>query len=106
MGALSGTSISLPKMGGAGKLCVSPLKSGEGRFGPAGKSKLTEMMDVPMRMVGRASGIATWNLRMQGEGGKVRKYFQNKDGVREVAKGRTGRAECVDRYFEFLFVVD
>jgi hypothetical protein len=52
MGALRGTSISLPKMGGAGKLSVSPLKSGAGRFGQAGKSRLTEMMDdVPMEMV-------------------------------------------------------
>ena len=44
-GALSGMSILLPKMGSAGKLSVSPLKSGVGRFGPAGKSRLTEMMD-------------------------------------------------------------
>jgi hypothetical protein len=47
-GALSGTSISLPKMGAAGKLSISPLKSGAGRFGAG-----TVMMDVPMEMVGK-----------------------------------------------------
>jgi hypothetical protein len=81
-------------MGGAGKLSVSPLKSGAGRFG----SKLTEMMDVPMEMVGRETVVASWNLRMQGEDGEVRKRLLNKDGARELAKERSGRAECVDRY--------
>jgi hypothetical protein len=41
----------------------------------------------------------TWNLKMQGEGGEVRKRLLNKDGALELAKERTGRAECVDRYF-------
>lgn len=54
MGALSGMSISLPKMGGAGKLSVSSLKSGAGRFGVG-----TVMMDVPMEMVGWESVVAT-----------------------------------------------
>jgi hypothetical protein len=43
-------------MGGAGKLSVSPLKSGAGRFGVG-----TVMMDVLMEMVGRESIVASWN---------------------------------------------
>jgi len=80
-------------MGGARKLSISPLKNGAGIFW-AGKSKLTEMMDVPIEMVGRESVVASWNLRMQGEGGEVRKCLQNKDGARELVKERTGGAEC------------
>jgi hypothetical protein len=57
------------------------------------------MMDVPMEMVGQENVVATWNLRMQGEDGEVRKRLQNKEGARELAKERAGRAECVDRYF-------
>jgi hypothetical protein len=94
MGALSWTSISLPKMGGAGKLSVSPLNSGAARFGAG-----MEMMDVAMEMVGRETVVATWNLRMQGEDGEVRKRLQNKDSAQELGKERTGRAEHVDHYF-------
>ena len=60
MGALSGTSISLPKMGGAGKLGVSPAKGG---------AKLTEMMDVPMEMVGKENVVATWSFEGSRAGG-------------------------------------
>jgi hypothetical protein len=52
-------------------------------------------MDVPMEMVGWESVVA-WNLRMKREDGVARKPLQNKDGARELAKERTGRAECVD----------
>jgi hypothetical protein len=38
---------------------------------------------------------------MQEEDGEVRKCLLNKEGGRELAKERTGRAECVDRYFLF-----
>jgi hypothetical protein len=100
-GALSGTSISLPKMGAAGKLSVSPLKNGAGRFGAG-----TVMMDVPMEMVGKDSIVASWNLRMRGEDGEVRKCLLNKDGVRELGKERTGRAECVRSLFVVSFFVN
>jgi hypothetical protein len=46
MRALSWTSIMSRKMGGAGKLSVSPLKSGAARFGAG-----MVMMDVAMEMV-------------------------------------------------------
>jgi hypothetical protein len=67
-----------------------------------GRSKLTEMMDVPMEMVGRESVVATWNLRMQGDDGEVRKRLLNKDSARELAKERNGRAECVDGFQDCL----
>jgi hypothetical protein len=65
-------------MGGTRKLSLSPLKSGVGRYG-VGKSKLMEMMDVLMEMVGWESVVVTWNLGMQGGGGEVSKYLQNKE---------------------------
>ena len=101
MGALSGTSISLTKMGGAGNLSVSPLKSGAGRFGVG-----TVMMDVPIAMVGKDSIVASWNLRMRAEDGEVRRHLLNKDGARELEKERTGRAECVRLSFLVLFFVN
>ena len=58
-----------------------------------------------MEMVGRESVLATWNLRMQGGGGEVRKCLANKDGVREIAKERSGRAECVDCCFWFCLLL-
>ncbi|KAF8230716.1 hypothetical protein L208DRAFT_1378399 [Tricholoma matsutake] len=90
--ALSRTSISLPGMGGAGKLSVSPSKSGAGRLG-SGKSRLMEMMDVPMEMVEHESIVATWNLKMWGEKSKVRKPLQNREGGQDRVKEKTRRAD-------------
>ena len=86
MRALSWTSITLRKMGGAGMLSVSPLKRGAARIGAG-------MVMVAMEMVGWETVVASWNLRMQGEDGEVKKCLLNKDGARELAKERTGRAE-------------
>jgi len=96
-GALSGTSISLPGMGGAGKLSASPSSKGSGGGSAwksgAGRSGLTEMMDGGMEMVGRESVVATWSLGMRGEEGEVRKALVRSDEGQE--RELAGRAECV-----------
>lgn len=94
MGALSRTSILVPKMGGAGKLSVSPAKGGGGGGVSRLGARLTEMVgDVPMEMVGQGSVIATWNLRVRGEGTEITKVALDKDGPRGQPKERTARAE-------------
>ncbi|GLB34454.1 hypothetical protein LshimejAT787_0200190 [Lyophyllum shimeji] len=85
-GAFGATSISLPGMGGAGRLSASPGTSGgAGAFGQ-------RQAEVPMELVGRESTVMTWSLKRRGEG-EVRKILGA--GEEEVLQGDEfrGRAD-------------
>jgi len=64
-----GGSSSLPGMGGAGRLSVSP-SAGGGLGGQGGQG------EMGMELVGRESVVATWNLQRRADWGVVRRVLE------------------------------
>jgi hypothetical protein len=95
--ALGATSISLPGMGGAGRLSGSPSTSAGGyghtRSSSRSRSGLTQMMDVPMELTGRDNIVATWSLQRRWDSKEIRRPLELRSGDGESGGERSGRAE-------------
>lgn len=85
--ALGATSISLPGMGGAGRLSGSPSSSagagaaagGKGHARSSSRSRAgagvaqMQMGEVPMELAGRENVVATWSLKRRWDSREVRR---------------------------------
>jgi hypothetical protein len=73
--ALGVTSISLPGMGGAGRLALSPSRSGG-----SGGNKSSTAVDPPVtELVAKESIVATWNLQRRTDWVEIKERIVNPD---------------------------
>ncbi|RDB26504.1 hypothetical protein Hypma_005607 [Hypsizygus marmoreus] len=93
--SLGATSISLPGMGGTGRLSGSPSTSvGAGHVRSSSKSRsgLAQTLEAPpMEMVAKENTVMTWNLRRRWDGVEVKKGLDGGEGVDDG--GRWGRGD-------------
>ncbi|KAF9463475.1 hypothetical protein BDZ94DRAFT_1258923 [Collybia nuda] len=95
--ALTATSISLPGMGGAGRLSGSPSSSAGGyghvRSSSRSRSGLTQMMEVPMELTGRDNIVATWALQRRRDSREIRNPLEGRGGDTDYGPERSERGD-------------
>jgi hypothetical protein len=73
---LGATSISLPGMGGGGRLSASPSKaSGHGKLASGRAGGVSQVVELPIEVTGRESVLATWNLQRRADWGVIRRVL-------------------------------
>ena len=76
------TSISIPGMGGAGRLSVSP--SSAGASASSRSSALTKMMDTPeLELSAKERVVATWNLQRRRDWGEIKRRLADSQRMRD-----------------------
>jgi len=96
---LGTTSVSLPGMGGAGRLGVSPPTSNA--KAPWAVSNAVQVADSNMDLVGKESVVATWSLQRQPDWKEIKQVVEEPAGE----QGKIAKTEYVllfSLWFEFL----
>ncbi|TFK32507.1 hypothetical protein BDQ12DRAFT_692387 [Crucibulum laeve] len=76
--ALGATSISLPGMGGTGRLSSSPSTTGGNtKISSTKASRLSEMLTSTMELTASENIIATWNVQRQRDWGEIKRALEH-----------------------------
>ncbi|KAF8161700.1 hypothetical protein B0H34DRAFT_702189 [Crassisporium funariophilum] len=90
--ALGVTSISLPGMGGAGRMSGSPSMRGGGGGRMLGLTATVSVAELPMELVGKEGTVATWDLQRGRDWVEIKQPM----GLDERADLRRGRLTSGD----------